>query len=85
LTWHICQIIVHCVSFVVIAYVLNQSRGHWFLSHALHYAISMNLKLRKEPKTAPSSQTLMEKDYGVAFELLCLVFNIRKEVRVDTN
>jgi hypothetical protein len=27
----------------------------------------------------------MEKDYGVAFELICLDFNIRKEVWVDAS
>jgi hypothetical protein len=45
----------------------------------------MNMKLRKEPKNAPSFQTLMEEDYGVAFELICLAFNIRKEVWVDAS
>jgi len=27
----------------------------------------------------------MEEDYGVAFELICLTFNIKKEVWVDAN
>jgi hypothetical protein len=48
LTWHIYQIVVDCFSLVVIACVLNQSRGHWLLSDAFHSTISMNLKL-KEP------------------------------------
>jgi len=84
LIWHISQI-VHCVSLVVIACVLNQSRGHWLLSDALHSTISMSLKLKEEPKNAPLFQTLMEKDYGVACELICLAFNIRKEVWVDAS
>jgi hypothetical protein len=46
LTWHICEIVVDCFSLVAIAYVLNQYKGHWSLSDALHSAISMNLKLR---------------------------------------
>jgi hypothetical protein len=48
LTWHICQIIVDCLSLVVSVYVLNQYSGHWLLSDALHCAISMNLKLREK-------------------------------------
>jgi len=39
----------------------------------------MSLKL-KEPKNAPSFQTLMEEDFSLAVELICLTFNIRKEV-----
>jgi hypothetical protein len=40
----------------------------------------VNLKLGEESKNAPSFQTLMEKDFGVALELICLASNIRKEV-----
>jgi hypothetical protein len=40
----------------------------------------MNLKLKEEPKNAPSFQTLMEEDFHVALELICLASNIRKEV-----
>jgi hypothetical protein len=36
----------------------------------------MDFKLREEPKNAPSFQTLMEEDYGVALVWL----NNRKEV-----
>jgi len=50
------------------------------LSDAFHSAISMSLKLREELKNTPSFQTLMKKDFGVALELICLAFNIRKEV-----
>jgi hypothetical protein len=35
--------------------------------------------LREEPENAPSFQTLMEEDFGMAFELICLVSNIRKK------
>jgi hypothetical protein len=80
LTWHICQIVVNCFSLVIIVYVLNQSRGHWLLSDAFHFAISMSLKLKEEQKNAPSFQTLVEEDFGVALELICLASNIRKEV-----
>jgi hypothetical protein len=51
------------------------------LSDALHFAISMNFKLKK-PKNAPSFQTLMEKDFGVALEFICLASNIKKKVKL---
>jgi hypothetical protein len=65
LTWHIYQIVINCLSLVVTTCVLNQSRGHWLLNDALHFTISMSLKLKEEPKNAPSFQTLMEKDIHV--------------------
>ncbi len=76
----ICQIVINCFSLVINACVLNQSRGHCLLSDAFHSTISMSLKLKEEPKNAPSFQTLTEEDFGVALELICLAFNIRKEV-----
>jgi hypothetical protein len=54
LTWHICEIVVDCFSLVESACVLNHYRGHWLQSDALHPAISMNLKLKEEPKNARS-------------------------------
>jgi hypothetical protein len=80
LTWHICQIVVDCFCLVVSACVLNQYSGHWLLSDALHFDISMSLKLKEKPKNAQSFKTLMEEDFGVIVELICLAFNIRKEV-----
>jgi hypothetical protein len=80
LTWHICKIVVDCLSLVVITYVLNQSRGHWLLSDAFHSAISMSLKLIIFKKNCTIFQTLMEEDSGVALELIFLAFNIRKEL-----
>ncbi len=80
LTWHICQIVIDCFFFVVTICILNQSEGHWLLSGAFHFAISMSLRLRKETKNAPSFQTLMEKDLGATFELIFLASNSRKEV-----
>ncbi len=64
---------------------LNQFRGHWLLSDVLHSTISMSLKLIKEPKNAPSFQTLKEEDSGVALELTSLASNIRKEVCGDVD
>jgi hypothetical protein len=48
LTWKISQIIVNCLSPIITTYVLNKSYGHWFLNDALHFAISMNLKLKEK-------------------------------------
>jgi hypothetical protein len=48
LTWHICQIVVDYFSSIVTTCVLNQYRGHWLLSDALHFAIFKILKMRKE-------------------------------------
>jgi hypothetical protein len=48
LTWHICQIVVDYLSLVVTTCVINQSRGHWLLSDAFHFAISTSLKLKKK-------------------------------------
>jgi hypothetical protein len=80
LTWHIYQIVVDCLSPIVITYVLNQSKGHWLLNDSLQSTISMSLKL-KEPKNAPSFQTLMEES-SVALGLICLTSNIKKEVKL---
>ncbi len=65
-TWHICQIVVDCLTRVVTNGVLNQSRGHWLLSDAFHSTISMSLKSKEEPKNASSFHTLMEEDSNVS-------------------
>jgi hypothetical protein len=41
LTWHICRIIVDYLGPIVSTYILNQLKGHWLLSDALKFAISM--------------------------------------------
>jgi hypothetical protein len=79
LTWHICQIVVDYLSLAT-SYVLNQSREQRLLSDAFHFAISMSLKLIKKLENASSFQIVMEEDFGVALKLICLAFNIRKEV-----
>jgi hypothetical protein len=38
----------------------------------------MNLKLRKEPKNAPSFHTVMEEDFGVALELIVWLPTFKK-------
>jgi len=58
---------------------LNQSNGHWFLSDALNFPISMSLRFKDEIHFA-TFDNLMEKDGNVAYELSCLASNIKKEV-----
>ncbi len=61
------------------ACILNQSRGHWLLSDALNFTISMNLKFKDEIDFA-TFDNLMEEDGNVVYELSCLASNIKKEV-----
>jgi hypothetical protein len=65
---------------MVFACILNQSRGHWLLSDALHSTMSMSLKLKEENQVVLSFESLMEEDSIIVNELALLVFNIRKEV-----
>jgi hypothetical protein len=47
LTWHICRIIIDSFGPIASIYILNLFRGHWLVSDALNFSISMNLKFRK--------------------------------------
>jgi len=40
--------------------VLHQSCGHWVISDALHFAITMSLKLKEEVALPPSIENVME-------------------------
>ncbi len=70
LSWHIYHIIVHCLSPIVSACVLNQSHGHWFPIDVLHSIISTSLKLKEENKIIPSFESLMEDDSIICDELI---------------
>jgi hypothetical protein len=50
------------------------------LDDALYFTISISLKLRIKPENAPSFQTLMEQDFSVVLELICLASNIKKYI-----
>jgi hypothetical protein len=80
LNWHICLLNIKFFPLVVNTCALNKSRGHWLLIYAFNFAISISMKLDTKLENAPSFQTLMEKDYNVALELICLTSNIRMEV-----
>jgi hypothetical protein len=80
LMWHIFQIFVDYLFPIVIAYVLNQSRGHWLFNDVLHFAISLNLKLKEDNQVLFSFESLMEDEYILVNEFVLLVFNIRKDV-----
>jgi hypothetical protein len=75
----LCQIVVNCIFHIVSIFVLKQSRGHWLISDALHLTISMNVKLRGTLDSTFFSKP-NGKAFDVALELICLAFNIRKEV-----
>ncbi len=79
LTWHICHIIIDSLSLVMFTYILNEFRGHWLLSDALNFAISMSLKFRDEIDFA-TFDNLMEEDGNVVSKLSCLASNIKKEI-----
>jgi hypothetical protein len=80
--WHVAQIVVHVVSFVVTTCVLDQSHGHWLLSDALHSTITMNTKLVEELQNLPNFDNIMDEDFRMVIELTLLVSNIQKEVYV---
>jgi hypothetical protein len=82
LTWHVAQIVVDVPSFVIIACVLNQSHGHWFLNDVLHSAITMNIKLIEELQNHSSFGNIMDEDFGLANELTLMASNIQEEVYV---
>ncbi len=70
--------IIDCLSPILIACVLNQSRGHWFLSDDLNFAISVVLKLRNALEVLPYLQNFMEEESIVVEELTSFASNIRK-------
>jgi len=81
LTWHICCIIVDSFGLVVFTYILHQSKGHWWLSDTLNFAISMILEFKDEINFV-TFDNLMEEDGNVVYELSCLASNKKKEVQV---
>jgi hypothetical protein len=50
------------------------------LDDALYFIIFISLKLKIELENALSFQTLMEQDFSVALELICLACNIKKYI-----
>ncbi len=64
--------------YIVTTYVLNQLHGHWLLTDALHFAISLSLKLKEDNELMPF-ESLMEDEFGVYDELILLTFNIKNE------
>ncbi len=81
LIWHISKIIVDSLfNFVVIACVLNQSRNHWLLSNALQSAITMCFKFKEEITNPSALVSLIDDDFGIAYELSLFVSNIKKDV-----
>ncbi len=61
-TWHVAQIVVDVLSLIVSACVLKQCDGHWILSYAFHFAITMNTKLMEELENPPSFDNIIDED-----------------------
>ncbi len=80
LTWHICQIIVDCLFLIVIACVMNLFHGHWLLSDALNFVISMVLNLEMHLKLP--SLHVNGRGINYCWWINFFAFNIRNEVCV---
>jgi hypothetical protein len=63
-TWHVAQIVVDVLSFVVTTCVLNQSHEHWLSSDALHSTITMNAKVIEQLQNPFSFDNIMNEDLG---------------------
>ncbi len=80
ITWHICQTIVDCLSLVIIACVLNQSKDHQLLNDALNNAITMSSKLKEDVGIVQNFNQFLDDDFAIILELSLFAFNIKKEV-----
>ncbi len=60
--------------------VVNQSCGHLLLSDALHFAISMSLKLTEKINWTTLVENVICNDSTFNIELGLLAFNIKNEV-----
>jgi hypothetical protein len=76
LTLHIFRIVFHYLSLIIIAFVWNQSLGHWLFYNALHVAITMSLKLRGKTKNLAFMNNVMKIDYKIDLELMLLASNV---------
>jgi hypothetical protein len=73
--------LIDCLILIVVAYVLSYYGGHWFVSDALNYAISIKLKMRGNLVEISSTlDNLMDDGFRVALELSLFASNIRKGV-----
>jgi len=80
LTWHNSQIIIECLSPIVYACVFNQSRGHWLLNDALHYAIFHEFETEGRKQNISSFESLMENDSIIFNELSLMASNMKRKV-----
>jgi hypothetical protein len=80
ITWHICQTMVDCLSLVIIACVLNQSKDHRLLNDALNSAITMSSKSKEDVGIVQNFNQFMDDDFAIILELSLFAFNIKKEV-----
>jgi hypothetical protein len=75
--WAIVEVVTFTLKLVVFTYVMNQSRGHWLLLHALTIAITLTMEMEVqllELSTSPEIFDLFEAE-------ICLLHrNMRLEV-----
>jgi hypothetical protein len=69
LSHDILQTIIDILFLIVTIFILNQSKGHWLLSDALHVTISTSLKLKEKMNSLPLLEILIDDDLGVDIEL----------------
>jgi hypothetical protein len=67
---------------IVVACVLNQSKSHWLLSNALQSTNTMRLKFREKIINPSTLVSLIDDDFGIAFELSLFTSNIKRQVCV---
>jgi hypothetical protein len=65
---------------IVVACVLNQSKSHWLLSNALQSTNTMCLKFRQKIINPSTLVSLIDDDFGIAFDIFLFVSNIKREV-----
>ncbi len=66
----------------MVACVLNQSKSHWLLSNALQSTNIMHLKFKEKIINPSTLVSLIDDDFGRAFELSLFTSNIKREVCV---
>jgi hypothetical protein len=66
----------------VVVCVLNQSKSHWLLSNVLQSTITMRLKFKEKIINPFTLVSLIDDDFGIAFELSLFTSNIKREVCV---
>jgi len=79
LFWDVFQMIMDFIFLIVSGCVLKKSCGNWLIFSAVHVAITMALKLKKDFGIAPSMANIMKNDTVMVLELLMLLSTLRNK------